>query len=76
MQPGFPSWGSESLNCHYIGWKGVLANATMSGADRTMREAIAEHASHLPVEDLHIQIPDHKLLNQFLGEQVYSARIT
>jgi integrase len=38
------------------------SNAAMSGVDRTIRNAIVGHATHLPVEDLYIHIPDHKLL--------------
>jgi len=38
------------------------SNAALSGMDRTIRNAIVGHATRLPVEDLYIHIPDHKLL--------------
>ena len=37
-------------------------NMALSGIDRTIRNAIVGHATKLPVEDLYIHIPDHKLL--------------
>ena len=42
-------------------------NAAMSGVDRTIRNAIVGHATRLPVEDLYIHIPDHKLLEAVRG---------
>ena len=57
--------------CKFVGLQGAQlrdlrhtfkSNAAMSGVDRTIRNAIVGHATHLPVEDLYIHIPDHKLL--------------
>jgi integrase len=57
--------------CKFIGGTGVQlrdlrhtfrTNAALSGVDRTIRNAIVGHSLHLPVEDLYIHVPDHKLL--------------
>jgi integrase len=42
-------------------------NMALSGVDRTIRNAIVGHATKLPVEDLYIHIPDHKLLEAVKG---------
>jgi integrase len=42
-------------------------NMALSGIDRTIRNAIVGHATRLPVEDLYIHIPDHKLLEAVEG---------
>jgi len=42
-------------------------NMALSGIDRTIRNAIVGHATRLPVEDLYIHIPDHKLLEAVDG---------
>lgn len=42
-------------------------NMALSGIDRTIRNAIVGHATKLPVEDLYIHVPDHKLLEAVEG---------
>ncbi len=34
----------------------------LSGVDRTIRNAVVGHRTQLPVEDLYIHLPDHKLI--------------